>query len=52
MSEGSKCLWCPNCPYYERTTSYGTEEIRCANTNCGLWQIYKDEEEKQNSRKE
>lgn len=44
MNEGSKCLWCPNCPYYEQTTSYGTERIRCANTNCILYEQYIEEE--------
>jgi len=39
---GCKCFWCPNCPYYEQKTSYGTEEVRCANTNCIL---YEEEEE-------
>lgn len=34
MNEGYKCKDCPNCPYYERVTSYGTEEIRCGNYDC------------------
>ena len=34
MNEGYKCRDCSNCPYYERVTSYGTEEIRCGNYDC------------------
>ena len=34
MNEGYKCKDCPNCPYYEQVTSYGTEEIRCGNYDC------------------
>ena len=38
------CWWskCANCPYYEQTTSYGTEEVRCGNTDCIL---YDDDEQ-------
>jgi len=25
---------CPQCPYYEQTTSYGTEQIKCDNKEC------------------
>ena len=25
---------CPQCPYYEQKTSYGTEIIKCWNTEC------------------
>ena len=25
---------CPLCPYYIQTTSYGTELIKCNNTDC------------------
>lgn len=25
---------CPNCPYYEQKTSYGTEVIKCNNEEC------------------
>ena len=32
--KGYKCVYCPNCPYYERPSSYGIERIKCANTNC------------------
>lgn len=44
-NEGSKCQWASNCPYYERQGSYGTEIYRCANTDCSLYEVYKDEEE-------
>ena len=44
----SKCLWCPNCPNYTQKTSYGTEELRCCNTDCALYWVYKDEEEQEN----
>ena len=42
--KGVKCPDCRNCPYYESTTSYGTEEIRCENTDCPLYSIREDEE--------
>lgn len=45
IDEGSKCQWVSNCPYYERQGSYGTEIYRCANTDCALYEIYKDKEE-------
>lgn len=32
--KGFKCVDCPNCPYYERPSSYGSERIKCANTDC------------------
>lgn len=32
--KGYKCVYCPNCPYYERVTSYGTERVECGNTDC------------------
>jgi hypothetical protein len=25
---------CPLCPYYEQKTSYGTEIVKCKNTDC------------------
>ena len=25
---------CPLCPYYEQKTSYGTEVVKCKNTDC------------------
>lgn len=25
---------CPQCPYYERTTSYGVEWFKCNNKEC------------------
>ena len=25
---------CPQCPYYEQKTSYGTEKIKCNNKEC------------------
>lgn len=25
---------CPQCPYYEQKTSYGTEILKCKNTDC------------------
>lgn len=25
---------CPQCPYYEQQTSYGTEKIKCNNKEC------------------
>lgn len=34
MTDGYKCIYCPNCPYYEQKTSYGTEEVKCGNTDC------------------
>lgn len=37
MREGYKCIYCPNCPYYESTTSYGTEKIKCENTDCIMY---------------
>ena len=40
----SKCLWVSTCPYYETTTSYGVEQIRCANTDCALHGVYLKEE--------
>lgn len=42
--KGVKCPECRNCPYYESETSYGTEEIRCENTDCPLYTIREDEE--------
>jgi hypothetical protein len=43
-NEGSKCQWVSSCPCYERQGSYGTEIYRCANTDCSLYDVYKDEE--------
>ena len=45
--EGVKCPSISNCPYYERHTSYGTEVIKCGNTDCALYSVYKDEEEEE-----
>lgn len=25
---------CPQCPYYEQNTSYGTELVKCNNKEC------------------
>ena len=35
---------CPQCPYYEQKTSYGTELVKCNNEECP----YKAESEEQN----
>ena len=34
---------CPQCPYYEQKTSYGTELVKCENTDCPK---YKDRKER------
>ena len=36
MKNEYKCFWSSNCPYYESTTSYGKERIKCENTDCIL----------------
>lgn len=38
------CQWINQCPYYEVQTSYGTEEIKCANTDCIMYERQNDEE--------
>ena len=35
------CQWQSQCPYYEQTTSYGIEILKCENTNCPLFEIEK-----------
>lgn len=40
-----KCFWKSQCPYYEQTTSYGTEILKCKNTDCPLFEIEKAESE-------
>ena len=42
---GVKCFWQKNCPYYEQVTSYGTEEVKCGNTDCPHYTIARDEED-------
>lgn len=44
---GVKCPDCRNCSYYESVISYGTEEIRCANTDCPLYTIREEESEEE-----
>lgn len=39
-----KCFWRGQCPYYEQTTSYGTEILKCKNTDCSLFEIEADKE--------
>lgn len=34
-----KCLWQSQCSYYEQTTNYGTEVLKCKNTDCPLFEI-------------
>lgn len=50
MKDGSKCQWVTNCPYYEQQGSYGTEIYRCDNTDCALYEVYKDEEESEDKK--
>ena len=38
------CPYISSCPYYERQTSYGTEEVKCANTDCILHAEYEERE--------
>ena len=45
MKDTVKFFWQIQCPYYERQTSYGTEEIKCGNTDCPLFEVMKKEEE-------
>lgn len=40
-----KCFWQSQCPYYEQTTSYGTEVLKCKNTDCPLFEVEKEESE-------
>lgn len=39
------CFWQSQCPYYEVETSYGTETVKCGNTDCALYPIAKEQEE-------
>ena len=43
--DGVKCFWQNQCPYYEQTTSYGTELVKCHNTDCTQYSIEEEEEE-------
>ena len=45
MTNDYKCFWSATCPYYERTTSYGTEWIKCENTDCALHGIEEGDED-------
>ena len=45
MTNEYKCFWSATCPYYERTTSYGTERIRCENTDCALYGLEEEGDE-------
>lgn len=38
-----ECQWISNCPYYEVQTSYGTETVKCGNTDCILHDIHESE---------
>lgn len=31
QNDGYRCVYCP---YYKQITSYGTEWLKCGNTNC------------------
>ena len=42
---GVKCFWQNQCPYYEQAISYGTEIMKCGNTDCPHYNIARDEEE-------
>lgn len=43
--EGTTCQWISNCPYYEQLTSYENELVKCKNTDCPLYVLYKEEDE-------
>ena len=43
--ENVKCFWINQCPYYEVETSYGTELLKCTNTDCPLFPVEKEREE-------
>ena len=45
--EGTKCFWASTCPYYESTSSCGTERIKCVNTDCPHYTLSKEEEEQE-----
>ena len=46
-----KCFWQSQCPNYEVHTSYGTEVLKCKNTNCPLFSIEKEREEEDDKRR-
>ena len=50
MTEGCKCVYCPNCPYYEITPSYGTERVECGNYNCSHYDSEYAEESDKNDK--
>ena len=37
---------CPQCPYYEQKTSYGTEVVKCNNEKCPYNVVEPQESEK------
>jgi len=47
-----KCFWQCQCPYYERTTSYGTEILKCKNTNCPLFSVEAEQAESEDKQME
>lgn len=46
---GVKCSWQGNCQYFESISSYeyGTEIIKCENTDCPLYYVEKEKEEEE-----
>lgn len=42
-----KCFWQGQCQYYEQSTSYGTEILKCKNTDCPLFSIEAESEDKE-----
>ncbi len=47
MRHMTNCFWAGQCEY-EQTTSYGTELVRCMNTDCILWEEETISEENEN----
>lgn len=45
MDNKYKCLWASTCSYYESSTNYDEERIKCTNTDCILYGMEKSEGE-------